>query len=158
MSRQQISGALIRETRSSKYSGPPSKHNRSSAGKKARATGGERVPGTGQDRREQNSRESDSSFDKLEMESTNSSGSNDPDRRIPESRGSTRSPADRSRFGNVGNGMPCKWKNCRCGEDPPKKVSGKTGARTSIAITERCFNPGNGTSIADKTVSNGKLG
>ena len=39
----------------------------------------------------------------------------------------TRSRADKTSFGNAGNGMSDRWSDFRRGVNPPKKVSGSTG-------------------------------
>ena len=65
--------------------------------------------------------------------------------------------ADRSSFGNPGNGMECKVRDHRRGADPPKNESGMTGGVSPYDQSCRSINSGNGTCIDAKTSSNCQL-
>src|SRR6266850_438160 len=60
------------------------------------------------------------------------------------------------KLGNVGNGIPRNSNDSKCGEDPPKNVSGSTGVDTELSLEMRlhCVKTGNGSSIAAIDFSN----
>jgi len=62
--------------------------------------------------------------------------------------------ADKSNFGNAGNGMPCKLRYRRRGVDPPRNESEITGNISSNDSIAQYSNAGNGPCI---TVSNAEL-
>jgi len=65
--------------------------------------------------------------------------------------------ADKSSFGNPGNGIRSNSRCRRYGADPPKKESGTTGADLSDVRSCRFDIPGNGFCIAAETLSNCQL-
>ncbi len=65
----------------------------------------------------------------------------------------TRWVADKSRFGNPGNGAACNMRDRRRGPDPRKNESGRNGAVSERDSSVRLVSSGNGTCSAAQTFS-----
>ena len=144
-------GASIWPTRSSKYSLVPRNQKRVRAGRRKRVDEGTRWLSTsGRDEDDSNSKSRFSSLVNAERQATIPSGEIYPEWGISQSRRSTRSVADKRRFGNPGNGMRSNQRKRKRGVDPPKNESGATGgvSRSSSDASRRCVNSGNGRLIA----------
>ena len=80
-----------------------------------------------------------------------------PEWRISRKVRPTRSVADKSSFGNPGNGIPCNLRFRRRKADPPKNESGTAGTAPHLGWSDRSVSSGNGCCIAAKIISKSEL-
>ena len=95
-----------------------------------------------------------SRLDNTERRATIASGEMYPECGMLESQRETRWLADKSSFGNPGNGTPDNEKYRRLAADPPKNESGMAVSVSSCDVSRISVNSGNDTCIGAKTSAN----
>ncbi len=104
-----------------------------------------------------NSSQSDLSVVNVERSVTIASGEMYPERGMPQRERWTRSVADKSSLGKLGNGIRSNESDRRRGANPPRNKSGTTGSVISFDTRSRYASAGNGSCSTAKTFSISEL-